>query len=72
MVKAARLFQLAADQGHLLAQGELGRMYATGDGVKQDCTKAALLWKKGAEQGDAKCAKQLSLLLDRAIFPAVR
>ena len=38
--KALTELRYAADQGHALAQWKLGRMYADGDGVKQDDLKA--------------------------------
>ena len=38
--KALTELRYAAEQGHALAQWKLGRMYADGDGVKQDDLKA--------------------------------
>jgi TPR repeat protein len=38
--KAVSSLQYAAEQGHALAQWKLGRMYASGDGVKQDDQRA--------------------------------
>ncbi len=39
-VKAVSSLEYAADQGHAVAQWKLGRMYAEGDGVKQDDFRA--------------------------------
>jgi uncharacterized protein len=38
--KALNALQYAADQGHLVAQWKVGRMYAAGDGVPQDDQRA--------------------------------
>jgi len=43
----------AAAQGHVDAEQELGVVYATGDGVKQDDVQAVAWFRKAAEQGDA-------------------
>jgi len=40
----------AADQGLAQAQYDLGRMYATGQGVEQDLVQAAVWYRKAAEQ----------------------
>ena len=42
-----------AESGNATAQHNLGRMYATGDGVPKDSTEAAKWFRKSAEQGDA-------------------
>ena len=39
-VEAVTLYRHAADQGHTLAQNNLGTMYATGDGVPEDYMQA--------------------------------
>ena len=49
----------AAEQGHPLAQFNLGRCYHDGCGVEVDRQQAILWWTKAAEQGDA--AAQLNL-----------
>ena len=41
----------AAEQGFVHAQGILGLMFATGQGVKQDYAKAIYWFDKAAEQG---------------------
>ena len=38
--EAARLFQRAADSGHLASKVQLGLMYQTGTGVSRDMAKA--------------------------------
>jgi TPR repeat protein len=45
---------LAAEQGDASAQFNLGMMYAKGEGVLQDHTKAAKWWKLAAKQGCAQ------------------
>lgn len=52
---AYRLFQEAADQGFLEAQGNLGVMIMNGESVPADPKKAVSLWKDGAEKGDTIC-----------------
>ena len=47
-IKAAELFQKAANQGYAAAQYNLGVMYYNGEGVPQDYVKAAELFQKAA------------------------
>jgi TPR repeat protein len=51
--KAARLFRLAADQGHAQAQLMLGVCYARGEGVPQSHSEAARYFGLAADQGIA-------------------
>ncbi len=51
--QAVTLFRKAAEQGHVLAQYELGIMYSKGLGVPQDSKQAVTWFRKAAEQGDA-------------------
>ncbi len=48
--EAARALEFAASEGQALALWKLGRMYAEGDGVKQDDLKAFELFSKLADQ----------------------
>ena len=52
MKEAARLYRLAADQGNVDAQADLGGMYLDGEGVRQ-AKEAARLYRLAAKQGDA-------------------
>lgn len=52
---AFRLYQEAANQGLLEAQGNLGVMIMNGETVPPDPAKAVRLWKDGAEKGDPIC-----------------
>ena len=52
-VEAARLYRLAAEQGHARAQCDLGLMFDCGLGVKQDKAEAVRLYRLAAEQGHA-------------------
>jgi hypothetical protein len=45
---AVEALQFAADKGHPMAQWKLGRMYAAGDGIKQDPLKAFELFSEVA------------------------
>jgi TPR repeat protein len=51
--KALRLIGPLANDGDASAQFNLGLMYATGQGVQQYNTAAALWFRKAAEQGHA-------------------
>ncbi|MBJ7391539.1 MAG: toll/interleukin-1 receptor domain-containing protein [Chthoniobacterales bacterium] len=52
---AFKLFEEAAQDGFLEAQGNLGVMYMNGETVPADSKKAVRLWKEGAEKGDEIC-----------------
>lgn len=52
---AFKLFEEAAQDGFLEAQGNLGVMYMNGETVPADPAKAVTLWKEGAENGDEIC-----------------
>ena len=52
---AFRLFQEAANEGLLEAQGNLGVMIMNGESVPADPAKAISLWKDGAQRGDDIC-----------------
>ena len=58
-IEAVRRYRLAAEQGHAVAQFELGYAYATGVGVSQDYAKAARWYRLAAEQGNAKAQFEL-------------
>jgi TPR repeat protein len=49
---AAELFQQAASQGHVGAQGYLGELYFEGKGVPRDVVRAIALYKQAAAGGD--------------------
>ena len=49
--KAAKWSRKAADQGSAVAQGLLGEMYSSGQGVTQDYAKAVKWLRKAADQG---------------------
>ena len=49
--KAVKWFRKAAEQGHCLAQMELGLCYEVGRGVPQDYDEAVKWFRKAAEQG---------------------
>ena len=55
--EALRWLNLAAEQGHQLAQNNLGARYATGDGVERDLVAAYVYFSKAADQGDRKAGK---------------
>lgn len=52
-VRTVQSIQQAATQGNVLAQVELGMMFANGDGVDRDDAQAVHWYRLAAEQGDA-------------------
>jgi TPR repeat protein len=52
-VSALSIVRPLADQGNAIAQSNLGLMYETGQGVPQDYTEAARLYRLAADQGFA-------------------
>jgi hypothetical protein len=51
--EAAKWYRLAAQQGEVIAQYNLGLMYYRGNGVAQDYAEAARWYFLAAEQGNA-------------------
>ena len=66
-VEAARLYRLAAEQGHTLAQYNLGSMFYGGRGVAQDYVEAARLYRLAAEQGYTLAQYNLGCMCSEAI-----
>jgi TPR repeat protein len=61
--EAARLYKLAAGQGHADGQANLGFFYAEGrGGLPKDEREAARLFKLAADQGDADAQRALKSL----------
>jgi TPR repeat protein len=63
--EAARLYRLAAEQGHAVAQNNLGWFYANGFGVTQDFDEASHWFKKSAAQGNSRARVNLGWLADK-------
>lgn len=59
---AAAWFYRAAEQGHAAAQFNLGLMYAEGQGVPKDSTKAVELFTQAAEQGNVDAQNNLGVM----------
>ena len=59
---ALRWLKTAADNGHMLAQNNLGARYYTGDGVDQDLKLAYRYFFLAASQGDRKAGKNLDVI----------
>ena len=60
--EAARLYRLAADQGHAPAQVNLGIFYEAGrGGLPRDKRRAAALYRLAADQGDADAQVNLGI-----------
>jgi serine/threonine protein kinase/TPR repeat protein len=53
--EARHFFERAADLSFTEAIGNLGVLYINGEGVKRDPEKAAALFLRGAQAGDANC-----------------
>ena len=60
--EAAKWYRIAAEQGHILSQYNLGRMYQIGLGVTQSDTEAVIWFRKAAEQGDKDAKSKLKEL----------
>jgi len=54
-----------AEQGHAIAQFNLGTMYYQGEGVPQNYTEAMKWYKKAAEQEHAIAQLKLGLIYDK-------
>ena len=63
----ARWFRLAADQGHAIAQYELGVMCATSRGVSQSDTEAVRWWHLSADQGNARAQVNLGVAYNNGL-----
>ena len=62
--EAARLYQLAAEQDHVMAQNNLGVMYEQGRGVERDEALAARWYLKAAQQGLTVAQANLAVLYE--------
>jgi TPR repeat protein len=60
--KAAELLAPLAEAGDPDALGNLGNMYAFGQGVERDLTRAASLWRRAADKGLGTAMGNLALL----------
>ena len=60
--QAAFWYRKAAEQGSADAQDDLGDLYYSGQGVRQDYAQAAFWYRKAAEQGDADAQNSLGNL----------
>lgn len=55
-------YQKAAQQGYATAQYNLGRMYATGQGVQTNYAEAIIWYRKATDQGNAAAQTNLGSL----------
>ena len=62
--EAVRWFRLAADQGHAIAQFNLGVMYANGDGVLKDSVLAHM-WANIATANGQETATEMRDVVER-------
>jgi len=60
-VEAVNLWRMAAEQGNVEAQNNLGNAYYAGEGVGQDYTEAVKWFRKAAEQGYAEAQNALGV-----------
>lgn len=63
--RAVRLWYAPAEQGHVLAQFNLGVAFATGQGVDVNFTQAARWWQPAGYQGHTAAQYNLGLLYSR-------
>ena len=60
--EAMKWYRKAADQGHAMAQFNLGLMYYYGRGVPQDYAEAMKWYRKAADQGHARAQFNLGIM----------
>ncbi|MAV49408.1 MAG: hypothetical protein CME93_00440 [Hyphomonadaceae bacterium] len=60
--EAAKWYQRAAEQAHVLAQYNLGILHASGQGVRQNYAKAAKWYRKAAKRGHASAQCNLGFM----------
>jgi TPR repeat protein len=63
--KAFRKWQALAERGNAAAQFNVGLMFARGQGVGQDLSKAATWYRRAAKQGHAKAQLNLGYMYAR-------
>ena len=63
--RAVRLWYAPAEQGHVLAQFNLGVAFATGQGADVNYTQAARWWQSAGYQGHTAAQYNLGLLYSR-------
>ena len=61
---ASKIIRLA-EQGNVVAQGQLGFLYQTGRGVPQDAYEAAKWYYRAANQGNGRAQYELGLLYNK-------
>ena len=62
LATAVKLVRLAANQGYVRAQFNLGLSYDTGTGVPQDSAQAASWFRRAAKQGDPAAQQNLGVM----------
>jgi TPR repeat protein len=62
--EAVRWYRKAADQGHAIAQINLGSMFKNGQGVKQDFSEAMRWYRKAADQGHVDAQLNLGIMFE--------
>ena len=63
--EAVRLYRLAAEQGDLPAQSNLGLMYSNGDGVPQNNVRAYVWFSIAAAQGNETARTNRDIISER-------
>lgn len=67
LAAALRLYRVAAEQGHALAQVQLGLMHAFARGTPRNYVEAVRLYRLAAEQGDAFAFTLLGTMYARGL-----
>jgi TPR repeat protein len=62
LVEALRWYRVAADQGHLESQNNVGMFYVSGMGVKKDVVEGARWLRKAADRGHDVAQRNLGFL----------
>ena len=63
--EAVRWYRLAAEQGYVTAQNNLGLMYDQGEGISEDDAEAVRWFRMAAEQGDVVAQHNLGAMYAR-------
>ena len=67
LTKAVKLYELAAEKGHLNAQFSLGWCYEKGEGTAKNPQMAALWYEKATKQGGSEAPYRLGWIYRRGI-----
>ena len=68
MLEAVKWYRMAAENGHVKAQYNLGVIYYKGQGIEQDYNEAIKWYRKAAEQGYTQSQTILGLMYSKGTW----